>query len=316
MRYLCGNKAEYSKYLERTQPRSDQYIDPDGTYKDRDSVFYNGLVNFLMAREKPDAAWSYSVHSYTAGNECPAGIWVERHSEPVLYLRSDQLGFSAPHGLPEKSRTWNQRKFPYAAVLSLGGEADFVADCIWDVRTLGGSFLWPLTYGRNWRSWYNIYRGANSYIEDSVDLTLYEIKSFYDLVEKKPDMSNEMLCKQLTDERYLLLRYSDKMKICEWLKHFNDFKGYIDELCFQPFVDDQYQIIDIAKAELTMDEMDKYGFTDDAPVLSRESVDDYRRSKRIASIKDRKRLEQVLNNVRIMTVRRTNEMEKVIEWNI
>lgn len=72
--------------------------------------------------------------------------------------------------------------------LELDGEKEFVAECIWDVRTLSGCFLWPLIrIGNPWKSMYNIYRGVRSYIEDRVDLTLYKIKSFYDMIKKYPD---------------------------------------------------------------------------------------------------------------------------------
>ena len=259
------------------------------------------------------------MHGYTAGNERPAGIWVEdpAASEPVLYLRSDQFGFSAP----KKEGSWDER-YPYASFLNLGGEEGFVADCVWDTRTLGGSFLWPLIdaarcgkNGESWKVWdsrYNMHRGVGSYMEDSVDLTLYEIKCFYDLTKQHPDWNDEILCEKLTDAGGLLLNYADHMRICKWLRHFQDFKGYVESFCFHPFVNERYEIVDITEAKLTWEDGDGYGFALDVPVLNGESVKDYRASKRIRNIKDAKKLRQVLTNVRSMTVRRTKQMESLV----
>ena len=311
MEYFCGSKEDYLVYLSRKGEGKAPYIDPDGTYIASDSEFYKKLIDFLMAA---DDTWSYRLKSeYVAGNLQPAGIWVEEkdNSKPFMYLRSDQFGFSAP----QNKGTWNE-KYPYASLLHFGGKEkeNFVADCVWDTRTLGGSFLWPLACaGNRWKSMYNLFRGVRGYIEDRVDLTLYEIKCFYDVLEENQDSTDQMICGQLTSEGHILLRYIDNIEICKWLKHFQSFKGYIDHFCFQPFVDEQYQIIDIMKAELTLDK-EEYGFTTGSPILNSDTVKQYREQKeeRIKSIKNPEKLRQILLNVRAMTRRRTNEMEKRI----
>ncbi len=317
MEYFGGDRDEYLRYLERGTEK-DSYIDPDKTYGDVHSAFYNDLVDFLTIIEtekKMDNRWSYVYSGYVKGNEQPAGIWVRDANslKAVLYLRSDQFGFSAPSG-KKRVRAWDE-SHPYGLFMRLRGEKSFVADCIRDTRTLGGSFLWPLFHGgRNWYSKYNCQRGVNAYIEDRVDLTLYEIKCFYDLIEENPDMDDQTICEQLKKKGCLLLRYVDKLEICTWLKHFKTFKEYVDAFCFQPFVDDKYQIIDITKAELAWDEKEKmkYGFNTDIHVLSPEEVDSFRESKRIASMKDSKSLRQVLLNVRLMTVKRTYKIEEMV----
>lgn len=189
MQYFGGDRDGYLRYLTKEGQGADAYIDPDRTYVDAGSGFYNGLVDFLTVREaekKTDDRWSYRLHSeYVKGNGQPVGIWVRDAKIPgeVLYLRSDQFGFSAPNG-KKRVRAWDKRH-PYASFIELDGDKSFVADCVRDTRTLGGSFLWPLFHGgRNWQSVYNLRRGARSYIEDSVDLTLYEIRRFYDLIKK------------------------------------------------------------------------------------------------------------------------------------
>ena len=102
------------------------------------------------------------------------------------------------------------------------------------------------------------------------------------------------------------------MRICKWLRHFQDFKGYVESFCFHPFVNERYEIVDITEAKLTWEDGDGYGFALDVPVLNGESVKDYRASKRIRNIKDAKKLRQVLTNVRSMTVRRTKQMESLV----
>lgn len=313
MEYFCGNKKEYTKYLGKEKSWDGQYVDPDTTYGNIASPFYRKLIDFLMTKEIDDN-WKYSFCSkYAENNENPVGIWVNdsNSSRPILFLRSDQFGFLAPQ---KENRAWN-RKYPYALYLELGGEKEFVAECIWDVRTLGGCFLWPLIcIGNQWKSMYNIYRGVGSYIEDRVDLTLYEIRSFYNMIEKYPDESNQMISKRLTDEGYILLKYRDREEICEWLRHFNNFEGYVEYFYFRPFVDDKYRVIDITKSKLTYDEDGKDGFTSSCSILSKESVDGYRMSKqeRIETIKDKEKIKQILVNLKNMTVRRTKYMETIL----
>lgn len=188
---------------------------------------------------------------------------------------------------------------------------------------LGGGFLWPLIdavrcgkNGESWKVWdsrYNMHRGVGSYMEDSVDLTLYEIKCFYDLMEQHLDWNDEILCEKLTDAGCLLLNYTDHMRICKWLRHFQDFKGYVESFCFRPFVNERYEIVDIAEAKLIWEDGDGYGFALDVPVLTEESVRSYRASRRIRSSQDAEKLRQILTNVRTMTVRRTKQMESLVE---
>lgn len=322
MEYFCGDKKEeYTKYLGKEKPWCSQYyIDPDGTYKNSASPFYKKLVGFLILMEKKfNDNWEYSFHhKYTKNNENPNGIWVSdsNNPKPILFLRSDQFGFSAPR---EENRAWNS-KYPYASFLNLGGEKEFAAKCIWDMRTLGGSFLWPLIDETSkdkkcWRSKYNMNRGVRSYIEDSVDLTLYEIRSFYNLIEKYKNENNKMISKRLTAEGYILLQDNDNEKICEWLRHFENFKAYVEYFGFRPFVDDEYQVIDITKSTLPYDEKGKDGFTCGYSILSEETVEGYRMSKRIETIEDKEKIKQILINVRNMTLRRTIYMETILLYN-
>lgn len=78
-------------------------------------------------------------------------------------------------------------------------------------------------------------------------------------------------------------------------------------------MNERYEIVDIAEAKLTWEDGDGYGFALEVPVLNEESVRSYRASRRIRNIKDAKKLRQVLTNVRSMTVRRTKQMESLVE---
>lgn len=95
-------------------------------------------------------------------------------------------------------------------------------------------------------------------------------------------------------EGYLLLKYKDNEEICEWLRHFKNFEGYVDHFCFRSFVDDQYRVIDIIKTKLVYDENVNYDFTIGCSILSKELVDGYRMSKqeKIETIKDKEKIKQ------------------------
>ena len=43
------------------------------------------------------------------------------------------------------------------------------------------------------------------------------------LTEQHPDWNDEILCEKLTDAGCLLLNYADHIRICKWLRHFQDF---------------------------------------------------------------------------------------------
>ena len=72
-------------------------------------------------------------------------------------------------------------------------------------------------------------------------------------------------------------------------------------------------MIDITKSTLAYDEKGKDGFSYGCSILTEESVDGYRMSKRIETIKDKEKIKQILINVRNMTLRRTKYMETILQ---
>lgn len=260
----CGDeKSEfiqlYSSYL-KNKCGKDIYRDPDKKYKDNtNNSFYSNLVELLNIQEnkfltKNDEKWQYRlIEGVNAPDKTgflkPPSIEVLCGNRTVLYLRSDQFGFSAPKGKINFSR--NKKKYPYDEYL-IKAKADDkyekVADWIWKTRSIGGSFLWPINPYESkkanerakvkWQSKYNVKRGVQSYIEDRVDLTLLEVKHYYEHLNKnfgkfcKDEYSypNDIL---YTTE----LTVNESMNI--WLGHFHTFENYIDFFILKEFVKEE-----------------------------------------------------------------------------
>lgn len=232
--------AEYKKDLE-SYISSDtallevkqHYSDPDSSYRRRrDHSFFYDLETFLNKREEemkkmfPDSLQRSSEYRFTEDK----GIEVSG-TDSKFYLRSDQLGFSVPV---------NEKSYPYDLyIMKHENKEEAIKQVIkWICisRTIGGSFLWP----RPFYDKYNLQRGGKItsnrryYIQDRVDLTLWEIKNWYsgngvnDILER---------CKEINLEH--------------WLGHFKSFKTYITYFMFDKFVssDGLYNPINIITGE-------------------------------------------------------------------
>lgn len=313
MKQYLNNKKDYLAYLEGKQEWNNQYFDIDTTHtQGKNSKFYSKLVEFLISREAAELnnSWSYELVGLTKGNIIPSGIMIKERN---LFLRSDQLGFSAPKG--KINGIWKEQ-YPYGLYLNKKGNPKFVADVLYDTRTIGGSFLWPLVKDGNWRSKYNCNRGTGGYIEDAVDLTLYEIKRFYDLLKLGSDKDLGNIISDMNQKEFILLKDKDAPEICRFLIHFGSFDKYVDYFCYRPFVNKNYEIIDITKADVK--ENDEYCFCDSDQILTDESVEEYRTQKRILSIGNnndeaiRTNIKKILNNVKWMIRKRSVEMERII----
>ena len=165
---------------------------------------------------------------YTYKFEVNKGIKVTSDNEKDgFYLKSDQLGFSAPT---------NEKVYPYDLFLIKSRDIDKalkqVANWIVFSRTIGGSFLWPEQFYKK----YNLSRGGKIdsknqyYIQDRVDLTLWEIFYWYE----NNDSSNKKVTKMtsVNDEKA-----TDALE--KWLSHFKTFETYIEFFCFQDFVNEK-----------------------------------------------------------------------------
>ena len=307
---FCGNKEEYVKYLcgNRIWEKG-LYIDPDTTHQDgRDSAFYLWIEKYLNAMEKLhfNSKWNYSIIGPSKGNIVPSGIKVSEGDKCVMYLRSDQLGFSAPQGV-NKCRAWDNR-YPYSKYINLTNECDMVADVIWDTRSQGGFFVWPITKYESekritWKSQYNCLRGVGSYIEDRADVTLWEVKMFYagwNKFKNSVGTDVEGFIKCMNDAGIMLFSGNDKYLIFEWLKHFESFQKYVEFFSFQSFLKPGTEdIINLVNGE----------------EITEEYILDVRNksNNRIALIGNSNSIMQLLRRLQYQTNSRTDKMLKMVE---
>ena len=301
---------KYAEWIENPRQGKCPYSDPDGVNENnvKNIGFYTNITSFLNNRCKEFTDKS-RLEVENIEFLRPTGIKkdepepknrtivVEGHN---LYLTSDQFGFSAI----KEDITWSPLKYPYAIYeRCYKGDKSLIGDTIWYTRTIGGSFLWPkVKCVRNWKSSYNLYRGVDSYIEDRVDLTLYEIKEFYD--EYSVEKDYEKIKDKLSEKGSNLLKYSDAEYIYKWLSIFKNFKTYVDFFCFDDFVnkeDDEYYPKDI--------------FTGKS--ITKDNISEYREKgkskyKFIQNKATKNDLEKAFINLIIWTKDRSKTMEEII----
>ena len=261
---------KYAEWIEEPQGTC-PYSDPDGVNENnvKNIGFYTNITTFLNNRciEFTDKS---RLEVENIEFLPPTGIKkdepepknrtivVEGHN---LYLTSDQFGFSANEDIYDNKNDRLKKQYPFVKyVENYGGSDSLVGETIWYTRTIGGSFLWPKVDQNGWRSLYNKNRGVGSYIEDRADLTLYEIKEFYD--EYSVEKDYEKIKDKLSEKGSNLLKYSDAEYIYKWLSIFKNFKTYVDFLCFDDFVnkeDDEYYPKDIFTGKsITKDNISEY----------------------------------------------------------
>lgn len=212
------NYVSFLKLFYGHKKCSNIYNDPDYTWH---TTFYEDLEKFLNAREDKmdlDEKWSYKFDCNSDGIKV-----IDKNNRWLFTIFSDQFGFSAPN---------KYRNHPYDVYAEVSDNEEKslenIADYVYYTRTIGGSFLWPIDGGKGYNKArggtrnYNSKKPYDHYIEDRVDLTLLEIKKYY---EGKDDI--------------ILNNYmSDNMD--KWLKHFKDFNHYVDFFIFNSFVDKDY----------------------------------------------------------------------------
>lgn len=201
-----------------------------------------------------------------------------------FYLTSDQFGFSFNGTAACNS------KYPYGKYFhmlmsknlskeKLEKELMFIAKSVNDTRTIGGSFLFPTKVLPKRSCAYNKARGADSYIEDRVDLTLLEIKHTYEKDYEK-NYTRDILYNQY---------YNEETYMKKWLKHFKTFKNYADFFCFDGNFVNGDKIIDITENKYLPELYKK--------VLENLTVDVLRKT---------------LDNVSSLTLKRSKEIEEII----
>lgn len=287
------------------------YNDPDTTWSNKNSKFYNNLVDFLNEQEdnykdRLEDKWTYE---FPSEKDEPGGICVYECKVKKLILRSDQFGFSAPQDLDTMDK-----KYPYGEYIlsstpeELNKRCENVSNWIYNTRSIGGSFLWPLFESKKSSSIYNMKRGRKSYIQDRVDLTLLEIKEFYQKLYNKKGSKNDFdNVKTALKDLVLLSDVRDAEFIYKWLSHFKTFENYIDFFCLKPFCDDYYNPIDITNK-----------FKGKIPIVKPEKKEETFKYDGNISFKDNsvearsKHIEDMCNELSNKIVDRSKDIEDII----
>lgn len=252
------------------------YMDPDNS----SILLYQDLVQYLNIQEEELEGLLSGKYRYTVSFN-PFGIRVEDDENGVWFLKSDQLGFSAIGSV-------------YQAFIDKADEDDKelarknVSKWIFESRSIGGGFLWPMDYkDGNWicNPQYNKTRGRNP-IQDRVDMTLLDIRNCFCEVDKSR----------------LLYQFNKREHMKKWLLHFgkgeDGFKKYIEFFSFSPFIDE----IDGFPKELSNIENKVTDFWD---CRYTKSLSDY----------DFETLKAILSNLNFLIVTRSKLMEDIISKN-
>ena len=273
------NKA-WKKLREKKIAYYNIYMDPD---KKENIDFYNDLSDFLNAascEHRKDLL-------FKANGLSKKGIMVYRKKDKKEYftIQSDQLGFSAVPWI------YFSNKYPLSRYFEMQKNkeaAQFLAEYVLTTRTLGGSFLWPETLHEQ----YNKYRGIRNYIEDRVDLTLLEIKHYFEYRE----LDDKKNFKYSGD---ILFRYYDNLDTQTWFGFFDSFEDYVDFFLFNDFVDKDKQTKEYTPINILTGEPFEKGY------LNSET-------NTLKDIKDEKQLKAMLERVRDMVKTRSEKMEDLI----
>ena len=208
---------------DKSESSNKLYIDPD---KKENEEFYRELSNFLNASRI--SRKNNKILSFEA-NEAPYGMITVYYKDKYgnkqhFTVHSDQFGFSAVPCI------YFRKNYPLSRYLEMqknksdkdpDAVAEFLANYVYTTRTLGGSFLWPETL---WKD-YNKSRGNGNYIEDRVDLTLLEIKHYFEY----RDLDDKKKFKYSGD---ILFRYYDNLDAQTWFGFFDSFEDYVDFFMF------------------------------------------------------------------------------------
>lgn len=275
---------------DKSESSNKLYIDPD---KKENEEFYRELSNFLNASRI--SRKNNKILSFEA-NEAPYGMITVYYKDKYgnkqhFTVHSDQFGFSAVPCI------YFRKNYPLSRYLEMqknksdkdpDAVAEFLANYVYTTRTLGGSFLWPETL---WKD-YNKSRGNGNYIEDRVDLTLLEIKHYFEY----RDLDDKKKFKYSGD---ILFRYYDNLDAQTWFGFFDSFEDYVDFFMFNDFVDKDKQTKEYTPINILTGE----AFETDYPGYKKDTLKE---------IEDEKQLKEMLERVRDMVANRTKKMEDLI----
>ena len=295
---MIKNKSERSYKL---------YIDPDGK---ENTDFYSALSNFLNASRI--SRKNNKILSFVA-NEAPYGMITVYYKDKYgnkqhFTVHSDQFGFSAVPCI------YFRKNYPLSRYLEMQKNkldrqknksegqkavAEFLANYVYTTRTIGGSFLWP----ESWYKGYNMSRGNGreikdkiikgnvGYIEDRVDLTLLEIKHYFEYRELD-DKKNFKYSGDILFSRY---KIPDAQT---WFGFFDSFEDYVDFFLFNGFVDKDEQTNEYTPINILT------GKPFEKDYLNYE--------KDVLKVLEEDKLKAMLERVRDMVKIRSEDMEKLI----
>lgn len=316
------NEAEWEKeYVSEANGLKNKiYIDPDSS-EAQCIPFYEALVGFLNKQEEQIKNLN-GKYKYCFNAVRPYGIEVreimgsrygiEQISGPLFYLKSDQLGFSAPS---------SKNNHPYDIYIERSEDkksaVSKVASWVYWARGIGGSFLWPMEQNGcgDWIENPSINKargGANPFtkdkkyqgngydrywIEDRVDITLLEVKRVLDYISHS-EIAGSILWSNCLPQTNLM----------KWLRHFGTFEKYVEFFCFQDFVaaDSGNMPIDIVNSKLSLEDKKQK-----KEAVSKEKDYKNRKDQSIFNLNSGE-LEQMLENVNIMIKKRSNAMKALI----
>ena len=287
------------------------YQDPDRLKRNSGSQFYKDYEAFLNK-------WSENENRYKYQTKGPDCI---KDSECDILLRTDQFGFSFA------GKTAYDSRYPYGLYLQLiqsgnmssdnrKKHIEFIAECVNNTRTLGGAFVWPIAqvWGK-YLSRYNTVRGVGSYIEDRIDLTLWEVKCFYQIYEKLPEKTYDAFREEYdNDETYknnILFHYpkfkdesyeDEYQAMYKFLAEFSTFDNYAKFFCFEGNFVQEGKIVDIINSVVSKRNI-KY-------LEERKNIDTNK--KEIQSITKIEDLHHVLENVSSLILKRSKDMKGIL----
>ena len=239
----------------------DKYTDPDGIYKKKNHYVYNNSDHYENYANGLNKLNDNFTVSFNQDDEKPGIVIKNNNTDEYFCMKSDQFGFSAPS---EKFNHVYDKYLCNQTNEKLEEAIGKVDKWIQNTRNPGGSFLWPMEIIDNKNNYdlnpaYNIRRGGSlfrrggSYIEDRVDLTLFEVKEAIELLNNK---------KKKIDGNVLIEKCMTKT-MRKWLLQFKSFEEYVKFFAFQPFVDEEndwmpYDILTDPHTSLTQESINKY----------------------------------------------------------
>lgn len=236
MKKLTKNNYKEKEYIEiYYNSMQKNYRDPDSLVKNNYD-FYHNYWKAINKRLKAYPKLNKKLEHFNFNenvNGHPFEISMKIKGKEEFTLKSDQFGFSVKEESDDrKTKYYNHPYFVY--YLNNPDKEIALANIIRYkniTRLVGGSFLWPLENGvtPQYNPPYNLHRGGNCYskadhyIQDRVDLTLYEVQEFYDYYNKTKKHS-----KNNKPEKNILINDATMdSNMFEFLSFFENFQTFI-----------------------------------------------------------------------------------------